>query len=291
MSFLNYRFLNVVERKFGKILRKHYNKRQTRYNLKLVRAIYINLASRYGMTARELYRCLPLNLKIDPELDSYAFGVCQVRDYYFKKSKFFKNKMVNCSNSTICLQKTDVTSTTFIHEFGHYLRYLIGIMVALFNNSQAINDFNIICSVVGSSLRVNAYTDRRLFINGFTTEEEELFARSWEQYMKDGVAPSKEYIKLFKDFRMDIVMDGHHRDERKKFENYEDLSDSFITPEKKKFFSELIVGKKLESTLKHELLLIVVYTAVGTTILAIFDFFLKKPIMDFVMLFRRLWKP
>ncbi|MDR2777391.1 MAG: hypothetical protein LBB24_01315 [Rickettsiales bacterium] len=278
--------MNVVERKFRKTLRKHYSRRQTRYNLRLVRAIYINLASRYGMTARELYKCLPLNLRIDPDLDSYAFGVCQVRDYYFRKSKFFKNKMINCSNSTICLQKTDVTSTTFIHEFGHYLRYLIGIMVALFNNGQALKDFNVICSIVGSSMRVGAYTDRRVFINGFTTDQEELFARSWEQYMKDGVAPSVQYVKLFKDFRMDIFMDGHRRDERKKFENYEDLSDSFITPEKRKFFGELIVGKRLKVSFLHELLLMVVYTTVSVTILAIFDIYLKDSIMDFIGMFR-----
>ncbi|MDR3079173.1 MAG: hypothetical protein LBU15_04015 [Rickettsiales bacterium] len=286
MSFFNYRFLNVMERKFRKVLRKHYSRRQTKYNLKLVRAIYINLASRYGLTARELYKCLPLNLDIEPELDSYAYGVCKVRDYYFRKSKFFKNRMVNCSKSTICLQKTDITSTTFIHEFGHYLRYLIGIMVALFNNGQALKDFNIICSVVGSSLRVNAYTDRRLFINGFTTDQEELFARSWEQYMKDGVAPSRQYVKLFKDFRMDIFMDGYSRNERKRFENYEDLSDSFITPEKRKFFGELIVGAKLKVSWTQELLLMAVYTATTVAFLAVFDFYLREPIMAFFRMFR-----
>ncbi|MDR1494599.1 MAG: hypothetical protein LBI29_01005 [Rickettsiales bacterium] len=286
MSFFNYRFLNVVERKFGKVLRKHYTRRQTKYNLRLVRAIYINLASRYGLTARELYKCLPLNLQIDPDIDGYAYGVCKVRDYYFRKSKLFKNKMINCSKSTICLQKTDVTSTTFIHEFGHYLRYLIGIMVALFNNSQALKDFNIVCSIVGSSLRVNAYTDRRLFINGFTTDQEELFARSWEQYMKDGVAPSKQYIKLFKNFRMDIFMDGYNRNERKKFENYEDLSDSFITPEKRKFFGELIVGKRLKVNIWQEILLMIVYTAAIISFLAIFDFYLKDSITDVLRMFR-----
>jgi hypothetical protein len=287
MSFFNYRFLNVVERKFRKVLRKHYSRRQTKYNLRLVRAIYINLASRYGLTARELYKCLPLNLQIDSELDGYAYGVCKVRDYYFRKSKIFKNRMINCSKSTICLQKVDVTSTTFIHEFGHYLRYLIGIMVALFDNGQALKDFNVICSIVGSSLRVDAYTDRRLFINGFTTDQEELFARSWEQYMKDGVAPSGQYVKLFKDFRMDIFMDGYNRDERKKFENYEDLSDSFITPEKRKFFGELIVGKKLKVSLVHELLLMVVYTAVIVSLLVAFDLYLRDPIMCFLRMFRR----
>ena len=190
-----------------------------------------------------------MNLDIDPDLDNYAYGVCKVRDCYFARSKITGIKM-NKSKATICLQKTDVTTTTFIHEFGHYLRYLIGVSVALFNNKQALEDFKTICSMVGNNMTINKYTRRRMFIAGFTTEQEEHFARSWEQYMKDGVAPSKEYIKLFKDFRMIIVMDGHSRDERKKFENYEDLSDSFITPEKKKFFGELIVGKKSKMTVK-----------------------------------------
>jgi hypothetical protein len=276
MSFLNYRFLNVLEREFKKTLRKHYSRRQTRYNLRLVRAIYVNLASRYGLTARELYKCLPLNLKIDPEIDGYAFGVCRVKDYYFRKSKIFKKKLINCSNSTICLQKTDITSTTFIHEFGHYLRYLIGIMVALFNNGQAFEDFKTICSIVGNKIRINKYIDKRFFINCFTTAQEELFAKSWEQYMKDGIAPSREYLKLFKDFRMDIFMDGHSRDERRKFENYEDLSDSFITPEKKKFFGELITGKKLKINLLNEILLIILYTFCIVSFMVIFDLYLKR---------------
>jgi hypothetical protein len=271
MSFLNYRFLNVIERKFKKILRKHYSRKQTKYNLRLVRAIYINLASRYGMTARELYKCLPLNLEIDPDLDNYAFGVCKVRDYYFRKSKIFKNKMINCSKSTICLQKTDVTSTTFIHEFGHYVRYLIGIMVALFNNRQALEDFKIICSMVGNGMKISVYTDRRFFINGLTTEQEELFARSWEQYMKDGIAPTKEYVKLFKDFRMNIFMDGHTRDEKRRFENYEDLSDSFITPEKRKFFGELITRRKLKTSFLREALSACFYTVCLVSMLVLFD--------------------
>jgi hypothetical protein len=287
-SLLSYRFLNVLERKFKKVLRKHYSRRQTRYNLRLVRAIYVNLASRYDMTARELYKCLPLRLEIDPEIDGYAFGVCRVRDYYFKRSKIFKNKLINCSKSTICLQKTDITSTTFIHEFGHYLRYLIGIMVALFNSKQALEDFKTICSIVGNRARISRYTDKRFFIHGFTTEQEELFAKSWEQYMKDGVAPSREYVKLFKDFRMDIFMDGHSRDERRKFESYEDLSDSFITPEKKKFFGELITGKKLKINLLHEILLVIIYTFSIVSFLVIFDSYLKRKLVILWTIFRQL---
>jgi hypothetical protein len=234
------------------------------------------------MTARELYKCLPLNLEIDPDIDNYAFGVCKVRDYYFRKSKIFKNKLINCSKATICLQKTDITSTTFIHEFGHYLRYLIGIMVALFKNKQAFEDFKIVCSIVGNKTKINKYINRRFFIHGFTTEQEELFAKSWEQYMKDGVAPNKEYVKLFKDFRMDIFMDGHKRDERRKFENYEDLSDSFITPEKKKFFGELITGRKLKINIMREILLVIVYTIFMVSFLVIFDMYFKKKIIVFL---------
>lgn len=266
MGLSNYFFLRSISRRFRRILRKHYSRRQTKYNLRLVRALYTNIGGRYGMTAKQLYKCLPLKLKIDPDIDGYAYGVCQVRDCYMKKSKWRK-KMVNCSKATICLQKADITSTTFIHEFGHYLRYLIGIVSAFYNNQQAIKDFGTICSIVGNHMRIGPYMDRRFFIFGFKTEQEELFARSWEQYMKDGVAPSKEYIKLFKDFRMDIVMDGHSRDERRKFENYEDLSDSFITPQKKKFFSELIVGKKLKINFFREFINLLFYTAIFISIM------------------------
>jgi hypothetical protein len=159
-------------------------------------------------------------------------------------------------------------------------------MVALFDNRQALEDFKIICSIVGNKTRINRYIDKRFFIHGFTTEQEELFAKSWEQYMKDGIAPSREYVKLFKDFRMDIFMDGHTRDERRKFESYEDLSDSFITPEKKKFFGELIVGKKLKFSLMHELALVAIYTFCIVSFLVIFDLYFKRRLIILWMALR-----
>lgn len=275
MGLSDYFFLRRLGRKFKKTLKKHYSRRFIKYNLRLVRALYTNIGGRYDMTAKQLYRCLPLKLKIDPDLDSYAYGVCQVRDCYLKRSKI-KKKLINCSNATICLQKTDVTTTTFIHEFGHYLRYLIGIVSAFYNNRQAIEDFRTICSIVGNKMYIGPYMDRRFFIFGFNTEQEELFARSWEQYMKDGIAPSNEYVKLFKDFRMEIFMDNHSRDERKKFENYEDLSDSFITPQKKKFFGELIVGKKLKVNLFREFLNVLFYTAVFVSLMVAIEMLLRR---------------
>ena len=277
MNLRDYFFSKYIGLKFRRVLRKHYSHKEVKYNLRLVNAIYRNLAIRYGVTAWKLYKFLPLNLDIDPDLDNYAYGVCKVRDCYFLRSKLTGRK-VNKSKATICLQKTDVTTTTFIHEFGHYLRYLIGVSVALFSNRQAMEDFKTICSIVGNNMPINKYTRRRAFIAGFTTEQEEHFARSWEQYMKDGVAPSKEYVKLFKDFRMIIVMDNHHRDERKKFENYEDLSDSFITPEKKKFFGSLIVGIKPKMTFVRFLKNLLFWLI----ILSLFALFMEKIVMKFL---------
>jgi hypothetical protein len=152
-------------------------------------------------------------------------------------------------------------------------------MVALFNNSQDLEDFRTICSLVGNKTPVSTYTHRQFFICGLTTEQEELFARSWEQYMKDGVAPSREYIKLFKNFRLNIVMDGHHRDERKKFENYEDLSDSFITPAKKKFFGELLVGKKTQVNWLREIMFFCLYTCSLVALLT----FISSPLSSILL--------
>lgn len=278
MTLADYFFLKYIGFKFKRTLRKHYSKKEVKYNLRLVGAIYRNLAIRYGITTWQLYKYLPLNLDIDPDLDNYAYGVCRVRDCYFVRSKITGIK-VNKSKATISLQKTDVTTTTFIHEFGHYLRYLIGVSVALFNNRQALQDFKTICSIVGNNMRIDKYTRRRMFIAGFATEQEEHFARSWEQYMKDGVAPSKEYIKIFKDFRMIIVMDGHKRDERKKFENYEDLSDSFITPEKRKFFGELILGKKSKMTIKKFLKSLIFWVILIILLYLFWKFYIDRVVM------------
>ncbi len=257
-NFRDRLFLRKIAKKFRKPLRKLYSRKMTKYNLKIVKIIYKNLARRYGMPVKDVYNCLPLTVEIDKDMEM-AYGLCQAGPVtikrWFRKPKKFRK-------ATIFLNGKDVTTTTFIHEFGHYLRFLIA-QVAMHKNKKAIEDFRNIVDLVRS--RADAYKNANdnFFTRGaFTTDEEENFAKSWEQYMKDGIAPDKKHKKLFNDFRKLIFDDMHKRSERKKYEFYEDLEVK-ITPERKKFFDELIIGKRLKKeSLIIRILEIYIYVAI-----------------------------
>ena len=218
-----------------------YSRKLTKYNLRIAKLIYKNLARRYGMSVKDVYNALPLTLKIDKEME-HAYGLCEAKNVKIKR--WFR-KPKNERRATIFLNGTDVTTTTFIHEFGHYLRFLIA-QIAMAGNKKAMDDFKKIVDLVRS--RVDAYSksyDNFFTRGGFTVDEEENFAKSWEQYMKDCIAPNKKHKKLFKDFRKLVFDDMHKRNERRKYEFYEDLEVK-ITPERKSFFDQLIIGKKLK---------------------------------------------
>lgn len=257
-NFRDRLFLRKIAKKFRRPLRKMYSRKMTKYNLKIVKMIYKNLARRYGMSVKDVYNCLPLTVEIDKDMEM-AYGLCQAGPVMIKKW-FRKPKKVR--KATIFLNGVDVTTTTFIHEFGHYLRFLIA-QVAMHKNKKAMQDFRLIVDLVRS--RADAYKNANdnFFTRGaFTTDEEENFAKSWEQYMKDGIAPDKKHKKLFSDFRKLIFDDMHARSERKKYEFYEDLEVK-ITPERKKFFDELIIGKRLKKeSLIIRILEIYIYVAI-----------------------------
>lgn len=234
----DYLFLRKISKRFRKPLRKLYSKRQTKYNLRMVRLIYKNLAKRYGITVKMVYNYLPLTIKVDPDMEG-AYGLCESR--LIKKRRFFRKVKVRVS--TIFLNKNDVTSTTFIHEFGHYIRFLIA-QVAIAKNKKAYEDFINITKLVKSQAELLMNRHDNFFMRGqFTTEEEENFAKSWEQYLKDGIAPDKKHKKLFNDFRKNIFEDMYKRNEKRKYEFYEHL-EVRITPERKQFFDALIIGKR-----------------------------------------------
>lgn len=237
----NYLFLRKIIRKFKKPLKKVYPSIIVKYNLKMVSLIYKNLSRRYGLSVKRTYNYLPLNVEIDKDME-LAYGLCTV-DFVNKKRLF--NKPIKIRQSTIYLNGKDLTTTTFIHEFGHYLRFLIA-YIAMSRNKKAFQDFINIVDLVRS--RSDVYTKKydHFFTRGsFTKEEEENFAKSWEQYLKDGIAPIKKYKKLFNNFRKYIFKDMYNRNEKRKYEYYEDLQVR-ITPERKNFFDKLIIGKKFK---------------------------------------------
>jgi len=256
-NFRNRLFLRKIGKKFKKPLRKLYSRRITKYNIKMVKLIYKNLAKRYGMTVKQVYNCLPLTVQIDKEMEM-AYGLCEAAPVIVKRL-FGKAKKVR--RATIYLNGTDVTTTTFIHEFGHYLRFLIA-QIAIHKNKKALEDFRKITDLVRSRSEAAMKKNDNFFTRGhFTEEEEENFAKSWEQYLKDGVAPDKKHKKLFNDFRKFIFDDMHKRSERKKFEFYEDLEVK-ITPERRNFFDQLIIGKRLKKeSLIIKILEIYIYAA------------------------------
>ena len=251
-------FLKKIGKKFKKSLRKMYSRQMTKYNIKIVKMIYKNLAKRYGTTVKYVYNCLPLTIQIDKEMEG-AYGLCQAGPVVIKKL-FRKPRTVR--KATIFLNGNDVTATTFIHEFGHYLRFLIA-QVAMKRNKKAMDDFKNIVDLVRSRADAYSNADDNFFVRGsFTVDEEENFAKSWEQYMKDGISPDKKHKKIFNTFRKAIFNDMHKRNERRKYEFYEDLEVK-ITPERKKFFDELIIGKKLKKdSLIIRLLEIYIYVAI-----------------------------
>jgi hypothetical protein len=63
--------------------------------------------------------------------------------------------------------------------------------------------------------------------------------------MRDGIAPSRKFKRLFTTFKKAIYQDMHKRSERRKYEFYEDLEVK-ITPERKAFFDALMLGKRLK---------------------------------------------
>ncbi len=246
MSFYDYRLLNVINRDFKKVLKRFYSNKQVKHNLRIVKLIYKNLAARYSLSITQLFKSLPLKLEIDPELAGYAYGLCRFGPDE-KRNKKRKNGQKFFYKSTIFLCAEDITSTTFIHEFGHYLRHLLSMVIYNYNNKAAIEDFKVIARFVGNKTEVTPYTNINFFFSGFNEEQEEQFAKSWEQYMKDGVAPSGKYKSLFTDFRRYVFDDMHRRSEKKQYEFYENL-EAAITPEKRNLFDSIILGKQ---TSKH----------------------------------------
>lgn len=268
----DYLFLRKIGKKFKKPLRKLYSRRITKYNLKIAKLIYKNLARRYGLTVKDVYSYLPLTLEIDKEMEM-AYGLCEARSVV--KKRWFR-KPIKYRKSTIYLNGQDVTTTTFVHEFGHYLRFLIA-QIAINRNKKALEDFRRITDLVRSRADVAMNQHDDFFYRGqFTEEEEENFAKSWEQYLKDGIAPDKKHKKLFSDFRKYIFDDMHKRSEKRKFEFYEDLEVK-ITPERRKFFDELIIGKryKKESLIIRILELYIYFGLLFIVCKLIYDFFIK----------------
>ncbi|MDR2527104.1 MAG: hypothetical protein LBC92_04480 [Rickettsiales bacterium] len=234
----DYLFFRKIKGKFKGPLRKMYTRKITAYSLKIVIMTYKNLSRRYGISPRKVYNCLPLKVKIDPELEG-AYGLCSVgmeRVGFFKKTKKIQ--------STIFLNKNDVTTTTFIHEFGHYVRFLIQ-QVAATRNKKAFEDFVSLTDLVRSRKDVAMKKNDDFFARGnFTVEEEENFAKTWEQYLRDGIAPTKKLQKLFTNFKKAIFQDMYSRNERRKYEFHEDLEVK-VTPDRRDFLDRLIIGKKL----------------------------------------------
>ncbi len=240
-NFKDRLFLRKIGKKFRRPLRKMYSRRITKYNLKIVKLIYKNLARRYGMSVKQVYNCLPLTVQIDKDMEM-AYGLCEAKPITIK-SLFGKAKKIR--KATIYLNGNDVTTTTFVHEFGHYLRFLIA-QIAMHKNKKALEDFKNVADLVRSRSQAAMKKHDNFFTRGyFTEEEEENFAKSWEQYLKDGIAPDKKHKKLFNDFRKFIFDDMHKRSEKKKYEFYEDLEVK-VTPERRNFFDQLIIGKKLK---------------------------------------------
>ena len=238
----DYLFLRKITRRFKKPLRKVYPRKLVKYNLRMVRVIYQNIAKRYGVSVRQIYDYLPLDVKIDYDMEM-AYGLCEARTDTIKK---LFHKPVKLYHSTIYLNGQDTTTTTFIHECGHYLRYLIAYIAMFARNKKAFKDFIRVVDIVRS--RSDAYTKRydHFFTRGtFTEDEEENFAKSWELYLRNGVSPIKKHQKLFDDFRKYIFDDMYKRNERRKYEYYRDLEVQ-LTPERKKFFDELLVGKRMK---------------------------------------------
>ena len=240
-NFKDRLFLRKIGKKFRRPLRKMYSRRITKYNLKIVKLIYKNLARRYGMSVKQVYNCLPLTVQIDKDMEM-AYGLCEAKPITIKPL-FGKAKKIR--KATIYLNGNDVTTTTFVHEFGHYLRFLIA-QIAMHKNKKALEDFKNVADLVRSRSQAAMKKHDNFFTRGyFTEEEEENFAKSWEQYLKDGIAPDKKHKKLFNDFRKFIFDDMHKRSEKKKYEFYEDLEVK-VTPERRNFFDQLIIGKKLK---------------------------------------------
>lgn len=237
----DYLFLRKIGKKFRRPLRRIYSRKITNYNIKMVKLIYKNLAKRYSMSIKKVYNCLPLTIKIDKEMEG-AYGLCQA--FTENKKRFFR-KPIKVRQSIIYLNGRDVTTTTFIHEFGHYLRFLIA-QIAMHRNKKALEDFKNIVDLVRSRADASMKKHDNYFTRGgFTIDEEENFAKSWEQYLKDGVAPNKKFKKIFNDFRKHIFLDMHNRNQKRKYEFYEDL-EVRVTPERRKFFDELMMGRRLK---------------------------------------------
>jgi hypothetical protein len=232
-------FLKRFLMKTKRPLLKMYSRKMVKYNLKIVKMTYINLSMRYGLSVKGVFDYLPLKVKLDKEMEN-EYGLCRVA---MEEVGFFKKRKE--MRSTILLNRKDVTTTTFIHEFGHYIRFLIA-QIAYYKNKNALSDFIKIVDLVRSRADVakDKYDD--YFARGrFSVDEEENFATSWERYLRDGIAPSKKLNRLFKNFKKAIFHDMHERSKRRDYEFFEDLEVK-ITPERRDFFDILLLGKRLQ---------------------------------------------
>ncbi|MDR3289833.1 MAG: hypothetical protein LBT02_00940 [Rickettsiales bacterium] len=243
-GIMEYFFLNRIARSFKRPLRKKYSRKMVKYNLKVVKITYKNIARRYSMSIKKIYYSLPLKV-IVADLEG-AYGLCAV---YMDKKNFFNKEKV--AKSTITLNRTSITTTTFIHEFGHYIRFLIG-QIASTKNEKAFEDFKLLTDLVRSRADVAKNKRNNYWLRGaFTVEEEENFAKTWEQYFRDGDAPTKKLKKLFTTFKREIFYDMHRLNEersKKGWRNYEFFEDLEVkvTPERRKFLDTLLLGQRLK---------------------------------------------
>lgn len=185
LEYLQNRYLNKKIKKFKRPLKKTYGKKLAKYNMLIVKIVYRSLAYRYGLTPKRLWKLFPLKVKRDKELeDDYCYGVCETE--VIERKKIFSGGKITKYYATIGLNPYKITPTTFIHEFGHYIMYLIMFICGeKEDNYWALEDFIIITDIIRS--RENVYlceNDNFLKRGDFTEEETENFAKIWEKYIR-----------------------------------------------------------------------------------------------------------
>lgn len=190
-AYLNKRCLRKIKKHIYKKLKKVYGRRGAKVYSQIIEIIYKNIATRYNLTVKQVWDCLPLKVIPKKSLDG-AYGV-----------NFIKRGI---NYSGIKISKT-ATYNTFIHEFGHYLKKLICYIYSFYiPNNVILSDVQRMNIFVGDATKAP-----RGSINLFTwnVDQEETFAYSWERYVLN-VNP-RVYPEIFDEMKKHLMNDINRR--------------------------------------------------------------------------------
>ena len=188
----NKKFLSKIEKYIYKKLKCVYGKKGAKVYSKLIIIIYGNLATRYNLTVKQLWNCLPLKVIPKRKINgAYGKNILKMSDNF----------------SIIEIDRKKATYNTFIHEFGHYLKKLICFIYIMYMPSNVIsNDIERINKFVGVKKK-SLFSTFDIF--KWDVQQEEDFACTWERYVLNGHPTA--YQEIFDDIKRFLMNDINKR--------------------------------------------------------------------------------